>query len=296
MNITSTTDSAEAVTAALGDLVEPPVPAAEKTAPADKAGETAAASGAEVAKDGDGNPIPPKKKTGGFKKKVGRLTAQISAMGAELEQLRAQSLKGQSAVEKQPTPDKAAVDPTKPVKEKFESHDDYIEALTDWKFEKRMVKEKAEAQQAAQRAEAGKQVDTYVSRLKAFKETAKDFDEVMDEISDVKAQISIQQHLLEHENGPELVYALGKDRKEFERINSLPAVKALVELGKFEAKQEIGKKPAASAETKTTTKAPKPITPLGGGASGETGTDGYREDFTQAQYEKWREKQERKSA
>jgi hypothetical protein len=310
VNITSTTDSTQAVTAALGDLAtkEAAQPAATETvaktkeasgastsAAAEIAAETKEASGTstetEITKEeteGKENGTERKSnKKGGVEKKIGKLTKQREAARAEAQYWREEALKTQKSAEKPSVVEtKTTVDATgKPDKEKFETHEAYVEALADWKVDQKLSTRDQKAKETEVKTGHEAKVKTHVEKVKEFSKKHEDFNDLMESVDDVPMSLTVQQVILESENGPELMYELAKNREDYERICKLPAIQAARELGRFETK--IFKASETSKETQTT-KAPPPISPVGKGKVVSTKDPG---EMPYQEFKKWREAQ-----
>jgi len=86
------------------------------------------------------------------------------------------------------------------------------------------------------------------------------------------------------EQGPQILYHLGKNPEEAMRIARLPPAHAALEIGRLEAKLSL-------PQAKTVTQAPPPIRPLSGG-SGSAIVD--PDKMTTTEWRQWREEQLRK--
>jgi hypothetical protein len=238
----------------------------------------------------------PAKKKGGFQRKIDKLTARSAAAearaaAAEEELARVRSGSDKTKVEKP----SAADAPGKPKPADFESHEEYLDALTDWKYETRKKADDAAAEQKRLEADRKKQFDTFKDRRKTFEAKNPDFDDVMDEVEDIKVSPDLVQLLVESENGPELMYELAKNRAEYERINALSRTAAARELGKFEAKlADRAAKAAVEKKEKQVTKTPKPIAPIGGGKAGVVEESIYDKNLPFEKYERIRLKDMRR--
>lgn len=304
IKVESTTDSKETVAAVMagteGKVEE------TKAAPAPEAGETVEASAAssaegagegeepkaaaegddfEESEEGSSDEQKPKKK-GGFKKRIDKLNAKLSTAEQEKEFWRQEALK-----KTQGQPVKEAVSQKvaegKPKADDFATHEEFVEALTDWKVEQKDKERDLKSRQSALKAESEKQINSHVERVKAFATSHDDFEEVMESVDDISVSPTVQELILGSEQGPELMYELAKNRAEFERITQLAPLAAAREVGKIEARL---KKQEAAIETKTT-KAPRPINPVGGKASSGSKKSIYDENLTQKEYEKLRAEQ-----
>jgi hypothetical protein len=283
MNVTveSTSDSPEAVTAATGGLAkdekavdtsEPLVkkPESEKpdeseTSKNEDSEKDEVESGDEPdtddAKDDEGKP---KKK--GFKKRIEKLSRRLSDKEREAEYWRAEALKSQGAnQETQPIKAKenaSQPDADKPKADDFDSHEAYVEALADWKVEKKLKEKETKAKEAEVKTQYQEQVTHFQKKVLQFQASREDFQEVLEDVDDIQMSPAVREAILTSENGPELMYELAKNRTEYERICSLPAVSAAREIGRFEARIQTPESPKVVKETKTT-KAPKPLSPVG---------------------------------
>jgi hypothetical protein len=291
VKLDSTTDSPEAVTAAMAPPVkvekpaevESPVVEAASTETVDKPPESAPAKPAEV--------VPPKKNKGGFQKKIDKLTRANADTTRERDYWREQALKGKTP--EQPTTATAEVfaDDPKPNVEKFETHADYIEALTDWKVRTAQRTEQEKAKKVERDAEHSKRLDSWNVKLEKAREVHDDFDSVMSESVPVSPVMS--EAMLTSDFGAELAYHFGKNPDVAKRIFELPPVAAAREIGKIETQLEKAAAPssgeAAPTPTTKTTVKPKPPTPVAGQAT-QTTTKPL-DELPYQEYKKAREKQ-----
>ncbi len=299
--VESTTDTPEAVKAAQGNLapkVEEKVETAAEVL-AKSTAETKEASEASLEKkvDAEGKEETAEqkaerevkeqkaKKKGGFKKRIDKLNAKNSALEQERNAWREQALKASKpAPEKQSTETKEADPNARPKVESFETHEEYVEALADWKVEQKLSQRDQKAKERDLKSDFEKRVSTHSERVEAFKKQRTDFEDVIESIDDIPMSTTVQQAILDSEDGPELMYQLAKNRKEYEKICKLPALAAARELGKFEARIAKASESTAVKETKTTT-APAPISPVGKGSVTVTKDPG---EMSMVEYNKWR--------
>lgn len=238
------------------------------------------------------------KKKGGFQRRIDKLNQRMSAAQQEAEYWRALALKnGAAEPAKSEQPAKSEAKTTqevgKPNPESFDTHAEYVEALTDWKLEQREAKSKEEARKHELMSKQEQLVSSYMEKSKAFAEKVEDFQEALESVDDIVASPAVQSLILESENGPELAYELAKNRKEFERINSLSPLAAAREMGKIEAR--LAKAATAEEkkpEPKKITKAPQPIAPVGS-KGGKASKSIWDADLTQREYEELRRAQSR---
>lgn len=306
IEIVSTTDSKEAVTAALGNLAakkESEVEQKSVSSQSDEQDETTEKSDISEQESNDESSDyesddeaddsendseeikddeKPKKKKGGFKKRIERFQKQLSEKDQKIQFLEQQMSKGKTsdeAAQVKPQVDNSA----KPTPDKFETHEEYIDALTDWKIES---KEKLrEQKQKESEAKSGyqKQVESYQSKVAEIKKTHDDFDEVMEDVDDVKVSAAVHEIILDSDLGPALAYELAKNKSEFERINKLNPLAAAKEIGKIEAR--LSNQSESKKEIKVT-KAPQPLKAIGAGSKGTIQKS--PDDMSYEEFKEWR--------
>lgn len=310
VNIVSTTDSDEAVLSAIGSKLaknneaDETKSASSKDAKASKQDETAEDSETsenaeledsdssestddEDLKDESKDDQKPKKK-GGFQKRIERFQKKISEKDQEVEYWKREALKGKSPDKAEPeTQFKAKPTDAKPKAESFETHEEYVDALTDWKLEQKEKERAAKAEQAQIKNEREKQVQSFQSKVSEFQKSHDDFDEVVAEVDDIPLSMPLQEAIVSSDIGPQVMYELAKDRDELERINRLSPIAAAREIGKIEAR--LAKESSSAKETteKKITKAPPPIAPVG--SKGSAKTIKSPDDMSFSEYKKWRE-------
>lgn len=227
------------------------------------------------------------KKKGGFKKRIDKLNAKLTDKDREIEHWKKEALRNLKEEKSKPEVQaKTEAISTKPDPDKFDSHEDYIDALTDWKVEKKLSDKEQKSKQETQVSEFQAKVSSHQEKVNAFREKTEDFDEVLESVDDIELSLAVQDLILDSENGAELVYELAKNRDEFAKICKMSPMAAARELGKFESK--LAK--AASAETKTTptTKAPPPIKTI---SSGKAVAAKDPHNMSYEEYKSWRAKQ-----
>lgn len=223
--------------------------------------------------------------------------------------------------------------PAKPQVGDFQTYEEYTEAIADWKIAvsnakrdadiEKLVearirqKEDAEAKQTAEarRKAAG---DRYRERSEAAREKYPDFDERVNN-PEIKASNLVLNMLVDSEHGPEIAYYIASHKEIADKLYALgDTAMAMREFGKIEARVESALEAAAAptaarsdVPAKATppvgppagdkpvtkpvaTKAPDPITPVGGGNQATVTTDPSTMSYQD--YRTWRAQQERKRA
>lgn len=301
LNIASTTDSPEAVQAAVGDSA-PSEPAKETSAPAKDAGQKVEAD-SETVDDGEeenetdpadqktaeskekpDTETPPKKK-GGFQRRIDKLNARVADKDRELDYWKQQAMGNQghaSTTQEHVAPVPGTAE-GKPNPETFDSHKEYIEALTEWTTEQKLNQRDQKAEIARLETDRATKVDAYRSRENDFREKVADYDEVIGEVNDVQLSPALTELLLESDNSSEIVYTLAKDPAEFKKLNSMGPLAVAREFGKLESRLS---KPQTQEIQNKVTKAPKPPTPVG---SKGGNVDKDPDQMPYQEYKQWRE-------
>jgi len=187
----------------------------------------------------------------GVKKRIDKVTrqkyeaiAESNRLKAEIEQLRAQ------IAPKQEAPDIS----------QFDTLDDYVEAVAEYKLNQ---KTQATQSQQAQQTQAQAQAQDWVSKVDKVRSIAPDFDAVFNNVASIEFAPMALEAVAQHPKGAEIAYMLGKDVSEAYRIAALPPSQQLMAIGEIAARTNVPK-------TKTVSTAPAPIKPVTGGASSNT--------------------------
>lgn len=262
----------------------------EKEAKEEKDEQTEYESDEEEEKEDEKNEEKPRKK-GGFQRRIDKLNARYSEERSKREALETKL----AELEKVGKPDSKKVDSKddgKPDPNDFDSHTEYVEALTEWKLDQREKQTKAKDERSQLESEMKERMKAHSERISAFKEKTEDYDDVV-ESADIAFSAAAAEVITSSEFGPEMIYELAKNRKEAERIAGLPPLAAARELGKLEAKFALKASEQKKPEQKTITKAPKPIEPISGGKTGVSRSI-YDKDISFEDYERLRREQLRR--
>lgn len=217
-----------------------------------------------------------------LKAEFDKLYKERTDLRAEIEQLRDE--KGRFAKQGEPAaPPPAQAKPTakidgKPVKPKQEdftdktwgeyedAKDQYYEDLADWKAEQKLIEREQKAE-AKKREDAIK--DRWAPRIKAGDKEWPDFRVVAlnPDLIKLCQGGAISEFLDESENGHKLLYELGSDMENAERIASLKPLQQFRELTKLEASLSGAKTPDKPVLPNKVSSASPPPTTLGGNAS-----------------------------
>jgi hypothetical protein len=161
----------------------------------------------------------------------------------------------------------------RPVQDDYETYDQFQEALVDWKVNLRLTERDAVERERIERVSAKRAhdavVDAHTGRIDAFRETHSDFDAVIEQGKALPMTQPMQDSVLNSDMGPAVMYHLCQFPEECDRIAAMPPMHAIREMGKLEARIEAAQTgPASSAASMTS--APRPIKPVGGGATAST--------------------------
>lgn len=231
----------------------------------------------------------PKKKSG-FQRRIDKLNASKAEAQREAEYWKKLALEAKGAVEPKKEVVESKVEMSgEPDPDSFDSHVEYVKALTDWKIEQKEKAAKASEQKSKVLQEQDKALKAHFDREKSFAESTADYKDVITDLMESNPKISaaFEQSIIESDLGPALMYELAKNPAEFERINKLPPLALAREIGKIEFR--LQQTSEAKKETKKITKAPEPISPVGSkGASAKTTI--FDDGISQAEYERLRAK------
>lgn len=160
---------------------------------------------------------------------------------------------------------------TAPVRDKFDSYEEFIEAKAVYAGRKAARDERMQMDRETQ---AHKVERENAERAKSFQskvhEKYPDLPERLEAIAHVPLPDGVVQSLAESAVGVDILNHFAENTKDFERIASLSPSAALREIGKLEARYESAKAddPAPASATVTEIKkpssAPRPIKPVGG--------------------------------
>lgn len=160
---------------------------------------------------------------------------RLEAENEALRNLLAQGQAGKPSAPVDAPPDPLAK--PKPSAEQFETHEEWVEALSDWKYDQRRAKERQEAERNEAQTEWSK-------KCAEGREKFPDFDDL---IQDAPAPSPlVAQRLFKPSTTPEVIHYLASNLDEYERINRL---------------KDPGDVAEALAEIKTKIKAPSPPKP-----------------------------------
>lgn len=255
------------------------VPEAEQVisseAEIDTASETAPASEPVIPVEDKEEKLPK-----GLKKRFSELTSEIRELRTQLAAKPGASEKPGAATP--PTVEAKAPEPGKPVAANFNTYEEYVEALTDWKLEQR------DALRASVDARATQQA-TVKTQVEAARARHDDYDQVVTDqvpISPAMAEV-----LVGMEHGAEVAYVLGSDPAEAARIAALTPAQAGAALARIEAGLGLEKTSTATKPKTALSKAPPPPRILSGSAGG---ADPEPDPKNFAAWNKWADREDKR--
>jgi hypothetical protein len=240
---------------------ETPGAAAEQPAESAESADESGTSEEEAQSDeqkSESEETPKPKHKGGFQKRISQLTREKQELQERLARFEAGQAGGTNAA----APQAEAKSDGKPDQSKFNTWEEYNEALTDWKVEQKLQAKEAEAQRQAAEYRQQQLVSSWAQRENAVREKVADYDDVMESAADVPVSAAVRDMLLESDHGPQLAYWLAKNTDVARQIANLDDKSAARAIGRIEAafltSSEQTKKPAPKASA-----APPPIKPVG---------------------------------
>jgi hypothetical protein len=260
-NVVTSSNAADFYAERLGLADEAtPTEAVEPTEPAEEAQEQSEPKAEEEAKETEKSKDKLEKRFS----KISRQRDEAKARADELEQ-RLRDLEAKA--NPQSIAQTANVD-DKPRADQFNDAFEYAEALAEWSAEKALKDRDIAEQQRKAEEERNKVVESWNKKVSKAKDAMPDFNKVVSN-STVVVSDAIRDAILESDVGPQILYHLASDDDYAQSIATMPAIKALKEIGRLEAKYEAEKesKPKKEAKTVSQSKAPAPISPLKGGKS-----------------------------
>lgn len=230
------------------------------------------------------------KKKGGFQKRIDKLNVRLSQAEQEREYWRQQTLRNTQQTQAQEPVVKTDVS-KRPKADDFQTVDDYQEALTDWKVDQKIQAREEKLRMDTIKNEFQTKASEHSERVKTLSRQKDDWEDVQDVFKRVQVSATVEQLILDAgDTSAELVYELGKDEEELQRICRMPALQAAKAIGRIEAR--LSKPPTPPKKEQTTTKTPKPPTPVR--AKGTNAPKGFSREMTMKEYEAWRNSQQKR--
>jgi hypothetical protein len=206
--------------------------------------------------------------------RIDELTRKHREQERETAYWKAQALQRQERDQAEATA-KAA---EKPTPDKYGTYDEYVEALTDWKADKKIDDKLGERDKAnAEKSAAEKRQQAWRERTEKAVKEMPDYDAVIEAAADTPVAQHLREILDDSDYGARLLYHFAKNPDVIERLNDMKPSAAAREVGRIEASFDRPATPdpepeaAVEAEPEAPlarrTKAPAPAKPVGSGRS-----------------------------
>ena len=253
---------------------------AEDAIPLPESPETEAGEELEPESSAEQTEEPEHKQPKGVQKRLNELTAnwrEEQRRAQKLEQMLEQVISRPQ--EPKPEPVAPAQPQGEPKLEQFQTYEDYVSALADYKADQKIAAWESRQREAEANRQKQTQATSFQQKVQAFAQENPDFDEV---VTNPALRISQEvADLIVESDDPALAYLLAMNPQEAARISALPIRQAALELGRFAAK-------ASMPQPNRQTKAPAPLEPLSGGV-GTRALDPER--MTDEEWVSWRRQQ-----
>ena len=219
----------------------------------------AAAKAAGIVPDSaPGDQAEVKKQLNRRQRKIQNLFREIGAKDAEIAELRkslearangapkangapAVPAEGEGPAKAEAKP--AAKDaPPRPKEEDFKTYSEFVEALTEWKTDRKIQEREAARQderaRAANESERKKVLEAHNARVDEAKTRYADWNDAFKGLTDNSFSDPMVVFIFESDRGPDVTYYLATHRDELERIRALSPIKQAAALGRIEDRLE----------------------------------------------------------
>lgn len=277
--------------------------AAEMLAKTDETAEESATDATEHADDESSDDSEAKqpskgKPKRGVEKRIDELVKEREALRRELEAVKngAQPHQVQQAQQRVEQEADSDFGKPKPRLSQFENLEDYTEALTDWRIEKKEHDRAAVEARNNLYREVEEKATAWENREAAFKATVDDYDAYVhaDALQAMQPPRDVMAYLAESEFGPQLAYTILSDEETAEQFKAMSPLKQIGYLAKLEARFEADE-PSQPAPAKKTTvsKAPQPAKSLPKGKAVVAQKSIFDKDLSFAEYNRLMDERER---
>jgi hypothetical protein len=192
---------------------------------------------------------------------ISRRESKIEKLRAELREVKAQLQQTSPKVEDKPlVAEKQSSNQGQPAMDDFETFDDYINAMTDWKIqsalEKKTTLDKEKESSLKERSFYEERNRAFDAKAVEYESKLSDFATIADEVGDTISALpsDVQRAILEADDGAIALYALAKEDRldELERMNGRQAAAFLAkaEIRGQELLKKVSRVSAAPAPIK----------------------------------------------
>lgn len=209
-----------------------------------------------------------------------RLSRRQKAVQKATEQMRkdletatkriAELEKGGSKEKKEPEPEPEPEGA--PKRADFASDEEFQDAMFDYRYQERKKKEDSLNAERSENERLQKNWSGYKEKVADFKEDHDDWDEVVNTNIPIMESVYLAVHELE--NGPEVVYYLGKHPDYAKKLHAMSSLSAVMEIGNLSErlKPKSAKREADESRGPAIRKIPDPVEPVSTAATSSTST------------------------
>ena len=180
----------------------------------------------------------------GFQARINRLQRKIGERDQRIADLekRASAQPAAEAPAKpdaaEPAPKAEAKTPPRPEEKDFKTYSEFVEALTEWKTDRKLEEretKRAENKQQSEAEKRGQEIMTaHNARVDEAKTRYEDWDKAFKGLDDNSFSDPMVVYIFESDKGPDITYYLATHRKELARIRELSPLRQAAALGRIE--------------------------------------------------------------
>jgi DNA-binding HxlR family transcriptional regulator len=188
-----------------------------------------------------------------FQKRINQLTSKNKMLQQRLEALERSNFAPPSQGS------------AKPERVEYPNEESFIDALTDYKLQKRIPEVQKQIAENKNTTESHK---SFLAKEEQVRSQIEDYDEAIEDAAHIPVQASVADAIISSDLGPQLRYYLATHVKQAEALNNMSAGAAAREIGKIESVLEAER--VKKTSVKKVSNAPPPVKPVnsGGDASG----------------------------
>lgn len=246
----------------------------------------------------DDKEVKTSKKGKGLQSRIDELVREKAELKRRLEQQ--DNAKNSAPAERSTASDNSdsGYNVPKPKFADFDSLEDYTDAVTDWKLDKREFEKKQEAAKQAETEYVEKFKKTWEERENATKKEFPDYHDYVnvESLKAVNPSDDVKAFLADSEVGPKLTYTLLKDDELLDSFLKASPLRQIAILGKIEDRLLAETESEDRTEKKTTvTRAPAPTRSLPKGKAVATVKDIYDPNLSFAEFDQAMKERERRN-
>jgi hypothetical protein len=232
------------------------------------------------------------KKSRGMLKRIEGLVAEREALKQQLGELQARQT---APNEYQPPAQQSTYDQPKPLFKDFDTLEEYTEALTDWKLDKKDHDREVTKQHEEYQDRVKSIVSTWEQREAQTKELYPDYADLVNvqNLTTLNPSMDAKVFLSESEVGPKVLYALMSDESLLEKFVDASPVRQVAMLAKLEDRVAESDEDTPVVKKSTISKAPQPVKALPKGKAVATVKDVYNPDLSFEEYNRLMDERER---